>query len=139
MQRCGCIDTWEVKRRGASDLLRIIRSLVGMTYTREMELASAMSALLSVFPVEHSTAGVSSEKQGNRRGHGDEPVLIKLGCGDNNIALVNSDGGSGTIRLILLHAVDIDDPLLALDLSDLPFTALVLPSYDAHFVIFSYR
>jgi len=48
-----------------------------------------------------------------------------------------ADGGSGTVGLVALYTVDVDDPFLAVDLGDLSLTALVLATDDSDFVVFS--
>lgn len=54
------------------------------------------------------------------------PVLIQLDGGNYNVAWVNADGGCGTIRLVALDTVYVDDPLFPVHLRDFAFPALVL-------------
>lgn len=65
----------------------------------------------------------------------DIPVLVQLDVDDNDIARVDADGHTRAVRLVALHTVDMDDPLLPVNLGNLSFTALVLPSDNPDLVV----
>lgn len=79
---------------------------------------SGLSGLLGVLPLEDSTA-----------------ILVQLETGDNDIAGVNADGGAGAVGLVPGDTVDMDDPLLPVDLDNLSLTTLVLPPDNADLVV----
>lgn len=62
-------------------------------------------------------------------------ILVQFDRGDNHIAGVDSDRSSGTIRLIALHTIDVDDPFLTVNLCDLSLTTLVLSPDNADLVV----
>lgn len=51
---------------------------------------------------------------------------------------MDADRGSRAVCLVTVDAVDVDDPLFAIDLSDLSFSTLVFPSHDQNLVVLSY-
>lgn len=63
------------------------------------------------------------------------PVLVQLNGSDNDIAGVDADGDRRAVRLVALDTVDVDNPLLAVDLGDLALPALVLPPNNPDLVI----
>ena len=63
------------------------------------------------------------------------PVLVEFECGNHDIAGVDANGSSGTVRLVPLHTLNVDNPLLAVHLGDLALTTLVLSADDADLVI----
>ena len=65
------------------------------------------------------------------------PILVELDGGDNDVAGVDADGGARAIRLVPLHTVDMDDPLLAVNLGDLALTTLELSSNNSDLVVFA--
>lgn len=88
----------------------------------DLNIGGDSLGLLPVLPVEDSTA-----------------ILVQLDGGDNNVGRVDADGGACTVRLIPLHTVDVDDPLLAVHLDDLALSTLELSSDNADLVIFADR
>jgi len=64
------------------------------------------------------------------------PVLVQLDVNDDNVAGMNADGHARTVRLVALDTVYMDHPLLAVHLSDLALTSLVLSSDDPHLIVF---
>ena len=54
------------------------------------------------------------------------PVLDQLDRRDDDVAGVDANGDGCTVRLVALDAVDMDYPLLAVDLGDLALPTLVL-------------
>ena len=54
------------------------------------------------------------------------PVLVQLDRRDDDVAGVDANGDGCTVRLVALDAVDMDYPLLAVDLGDLALPTLVL-------------
>ena len=80
--------------------------------------------------------GLSSLLLGTRLAGNDLlAVLVELEAGDNDVAGVNADGGSRPIRLVSLHTVNVDNPFLAVDLSDFSLTSLVFSPDNANLVI----
>lgn len=69
----------------------------------------------------------------------DAPVLVQLDGGDDNFAGMDANGNRCTIRLVPLYAIDVDDPLLAVHLRNLPFATLVFPSHNPHFIVLTNR
>jgi len=67
------------------------------------------------------------------------PILVQLDRRDNDIAGVDADRGSSTVRLVPLNPVDVDHPFLAVHLRDLSFTPLVFSPDNANFVILADR
>lgn len=65
------------------------------------------------------------------------PVLVQLDRRDNDVAWVNANGSCGTIRLVTLDAVDVDDPLLTVNLSDLALPTLVFAANNSNFIVFA--
>ena len=63
------------------------------------------------------------------------PILVKLeGC-NNDVAWVDADWDRRAVRLVPLHAVDVDNPLFTVNLGDLPLTTLVFSTNNSDFVI----
>lgn len=67
------------------------------------------------------------------------PILVELDCLDNNVARVNADGGCGAIGLVTVDTVNVDHPLLPVDLGDFALSPLVLPSYNQNLVVLTNR
>ena len=67
------------------------------------------------------------------------PVLVQLDRRDNDVAWVNANGSCGTIRLVTLDAVDVDDPLLTVHLGHLALTTLVLAPDNPDLVVLANR
>jgi len=67
------------------------------------------------------------------------PVLVELEGENNDVAWVDADGCGGTVRLVSLDAIDVDDPFFAVNLCDFALATLVFASNDPNFVIFANR
>ena len=67
------------------------------------------------------------------------PVLVQLDAGDDNITGVDPNGDGSTVRFVPLDTVDVDHPLLTVDLSDLALPTLVLAPNDPDLVILANR
>lgn len=67
------------------------------------------------------------------------PVLVQLDVDDNNVTRVDANGDAGAVRLVALHTVDMDHPLLPVNLGDLSLTTLVLPPDNPDLVVFTDR
>jgi hypothetical protein len=52
---------------------------------------------------------------------------------------MNADRGGGSIGFVARNTVDMDHPFFAVDLGDLTLTALVLPTYNSNFIVFTDR
>lgn len=52
---------------------------------------------------------------------------------------MDADGDARAVRLVALHTVDVDNPLLPVDLGNLALTALVLAANDPDLVVFPDR
>lgn len=63
------------------------------------------------------------------------PILIQLESGDDNVARMNADGSRRAIRLVPCNSLDMDHPLLTVDLGDLALPTLVLAPNDANLII----
>lgn len=63
------------------------------------------------------------------------PVLVQLDGRNNDVAGVDADGDSRTVRLVALNPVNVDDPLLAVHLRDLALPTLVLAPNDPDLVV----
>jgi len=85
-----------------------------------LDISSSLRGLVPVLPIQNRPS-----------------VSVQFDGGDNDIAGVDTDGGSRAVRLVSLHTVDVDDPFLAVDLRHLSLTTLVLSSNDADFVVFA--
>ena len=70
---------------------------------------------------------------------GYKPVLVQLEVDNDNVAWVDANGDGGTIGLVALDTVYVNNPLLAVDLGDLSFPALVLAPDNSDFVILADR
>ena len=69
----------------------------------------------------------------------DRPVLVKLDAGNYDVAGVDTNGNSRAIRLVALDTVDVDHPLLTVDLGDLALPTLVLAPNDPDLVVLANR
>lgn len=67
----------------------------------------------------------------------DSPVLVQLDVDDDNVARVDANGDARTVRLVALNTVDMDHPLLPVNLGNFAFTTLVLPSDNPDLVVFA--
>ena len=63
------------------------------------------------------------------------PVLVQLDRRDDDVAGVDANGGRRAVRLVPLHTVNVDNPLLAVHLGDLALPTLVLSADDPDLVI----
>lgn len=68
-----------------------------------------------------------------------EPVLVELDVDNDDIAGVDANGDRSTIGLVALDTVYVNNPLLAVNLCDLSFPALVLAPDNANLVILADR
>jgi len=105
-------------------LVVYMRQWIGGRHSEEIKsinhLNISLRVLLPVFPLQDSPS-----------------VLVKLECENDNVARVDANGGRGAIGFIPLHTVNVNNPLLSVNLRDLTLTALVFSSNDANFIIFS--
>jgi len=90
------------------------------TEIRLINHLNVCSVFLPVFPLQDSPS-----------------VLVKLERDDDNVAWVDANGGRSAIRFISLHTVNVNNPLLSVNLGDLALTSLVFPSNNANLVVFS--
>lgn len=67
------------------------------------------------------------------------PVLVQLDARDNDVAGVDANWDGGTIRLVAVDTVDVDDPLLTVHLGHLAHSSLVLAPNDPNLVVLSNR
>ena len=67
------------------------------------------------------------------------PVLVEFDGGDDDVAGVDADGYSGTVRLVALDTVDMDHPLLTVYLGDLSLPTLVLSPNNPNLVVLANR
>ena len=65
------------------------------------------------------------------------PILVELERCDDDVAWVNADGDRGSIGLVPLDTVDVDNPLFTVDLGNLSLATLVFSADDPNFVILS--
>ena len=63
------------------------------------------------------------------------PVLVQLDRRDDDVAWVDANGNGCTVRLVALDAVDVDHPLLAVDLGDLALPTLVLAPNNPNLIV----
>ena len=63
------------------------------------------------------------------------PVLVQLDVGDDNVAGVDADGDGRTVRLVTLDTVDVDHPLLTVNLGDLALPTLVLAPDNPYLIV----
>ena len=100
-------------------VVRITRETTKVrTHVDNLDISRDSTRLLPVLPVEDSTT-----------------ILVELDGGDNDIGRVNANGGACAVRLVTLDTVDVDDPLLAVDLDDLALTTLVLSTDNSDLII----
>lgn len=66
-------------------------------------------------------------------------VLVKVKVGDNDLGRVDTDRDRGTIGLLAVDALNVDNPLAAIDLDDLALATLVGATNDQNFVILADR
>jgi hypothetical protein len=62
-------------------------------------------------------------------------ALVQLEVGDNDLGGRDTNGCSGTVNLLAGDTVNVDNPLLTVDLDDLTFTTLVGTADNHNFVI----
>lgn len=62
-------------------------------------------------------------------------VLVELEVGDDNVGGVDSDGDGGSGSLLAVNALNVDDPLLAVDLDNLALASLVGSANDLDLVV----
>lgn len=62
-------------------------------------------------------------------------VLVELEGSDDNVGGVDANRGSSSVALLNVDSVDVDDPLLPVDLGDLALSALVLSSDNQNLVV----
>ena len=62
-------------------------------------------------------------------------VLVELEAGDDDVRGVDAEGDGGTVGLLAVDALHVDDPLLAGDLGDLALRALGRATDDQDLVI----
>ena len=102
-------------------------------------LRSCARVLLPIFSVQDCAPGIPCSVEGKspKKGVVPVPVLIQFERDDDYIAGVNANRCSGTVRLVALHAVDVNHPFLSVDLRDLALSPLVLAPDDPHLVVFA--
>ena len=112
------------------------------TYVNHFDILVSISRAWILFPVFPVQNGPPTSNQYRLRVASNidhVPILVQFyGCNDH-IARVYTDGCSSTIRLVALHAVDVNDPLLSVHLCDLAVTTLKLPPDDPDLVVFADR
>ena len=67
------------------------------------------------------------------------PIRIEFQFRDTQIGGTDPNGSTSTIDLFLCYAFDMDDPLLAVNGCNTPFTTFEVPSSDYDFVVFADR
>jgi len=65
------------------------------------------------------------------------PVFIEFERNDDNVARMDADCCSGTVRFVALDSVDVDHPFFPVDLCDLALSSLVLAPHDPYLVVFT--
>ena len=65
----------------------------------------------------------------------DRPVLVKLDASNYDVAGVDANGNSRAIRLVALDTVDVDHPLLTVNLGDLALPTLVLAPDNPYLIV----
>ena len=65
------------------------------------------------------------------------PVGVELQVGDDDVGRVDTDLDGGTVGLVGGDSLNVDDPLLSVDLDDLALLALVLASDNQDLVVLS--
>ena len=66
-------------------------------------------------------------------------VLVELERDNDDVGWVDADGSRRAVGLVPLDTVDVDDPLLAVDLGDLALTTLVLSAHNPDLVVLANR
>lgn len=66
-------------------------------------------------------------------------ILVELSLGDDDVGGVDTDRDGGTVDLLAGDAVDVDNPLLTVDLDDLTLTALEGTTNNHDLVILANR
>ena len=66
---------------------------------------------------------------------GYKPVLVQLKVDNDNVAWVDANGNGCTVRLVALDAVDVDHPLLTVDLGDLALPTLVFAPNNPNLIV----
>lgn len=84
--------------------------------------------------------GLSSLLLGTRLAGNDLlAVLVELEAGDHNVGRVDAKRNSGTVGLLTVDALNVDHPLLAVDLGNLALSALGRATDDQNLVILADR
>lgn len=65
------------------------------------------------------------------------PVLVQLQGSDDNFTGMDSNGSRGTVRLVPLNTVDINNPFLTVNLCDFAFPTSVLATDYPNFIVFA--
>nr|GMC52818.1 ADP-ribosylation factor-like protein 8A [Ipomoea batatas] len=66
-------------------------------------------------------------------------VLVEAELGDNNLGRMDADVDSGSVNLLPSNALDVNHPLLTVNLNYLSFTALVRPANNLNLVVLPHR
>lgn len=69
----------------------------------------------------------------------DMPVFVELDVKDDNLGGVDANRHRCAIRFVALYTVDVNNPFLAVHLSNLSFPTLVLPAHNSDFVVLTDR
>lgn len=102
-----------------------------------LSLLSCTGGFLPVFPVQNCPPAKYTQIR-SRLYHAHDcyiPILIQLDGDDNHFAGVHTNRGSSAIRLVALHAVNVDDPFFTVHLCDFSFPTLVCPPNDPDLVV----
>lgn len=67
------------------------------------------------------------------------PVLVTLDLGDDAVGRVDGQLDGGTVGLVARDTVDVDNPLLAVDLNDTTLTALVGATDNENLIVTANR
>ena len=62
-------------------------------------------------------------------------VLVHVNLGDNNLGGVDADGNGGTVGLLAVDTLNVDDPLAAVDLDNLALATLEGATDDHDLVV----
>jgi len=66
-------------------------------------------------------------------------ILVELDRLDDNVARVNANGRGGAVGLVTMDTVDVDHPLLPVDLGNLALSSLVLSPHNQDLVVLADR
>merc|ERR1719265_1666462 len=66
-------------------------------------------------------------------------VLVQLDLGNHDLGRVDGNRDSLAVGLVTRHALDVDAPLLAVDLDYLPLAIVVVSAHDEHLVVLADR